>query len=49
MSKSDILFIPYIAILVFVAPQPFIPRAIVIMGGVIIYNLVDNRIIKRKK
>lgn len=48
MKKSDIIFIPYIGFLALIAPEPFIPRAIVVMGGVLLYNFIYDLIEKRK-
>ncbi|WP_165442879.1 hypothetical protein [Senegalia massiliensis] len=48
MKKSDIIFIPYIGFLALIAPEPFIPRAIVVIGGVVLYNFIYDLIEKRK-
>lgn len=48
MKKSDMIFIPYIGFLALIAPEPFISRAIVVMGGVGLYNFIYGLIKKRK-
>lgn len=48
MKKSDMIFIPYIGFLALIAPNAFIPRAIVIMGGVGLYIFIDDLMDKRK-
>ncbi|MBS4538621.1 hypothetical protein GOQ27_09105 [Clostridium sp. D2Q-11] len=47
MKREDILFIPYLGFLALIAPEPWIPRALVIFGGLEIYFLIEKVLIKR--